>query len=237
MTVAKGGSHLIQKAIGLITQRPFRELPSAKDLKKPHVFFDSSDPTVIHHHLVEGYEMIRCDTSGKFCIVVMVRDPRDVIVSMFEWVKVIGDTPLAKEFLELPEERQIAELIEHPNLNMNGTFSAVFDTKTSLQEALKWIDNPSVLLCRFEDLVGPLGGGTRTKQIEAVRFLALHLGEDLSEQKVEEIADSLFGDTFTFRQGQISSWREVFTPYHKELFKRTMGEELILLGYEPNNEW
>jgi len=42
---------------------------------------------------------------------------------------------------------------------------------------------------------------------------------------------------FTFRQGQIGSWREVFTPYHKDLFKRTMGQELILLGYEPDDQW
>jgi len=200
MTVAKGGSHLIQKAIGLITEKPFRELPSPEDFyKKAPALLDPNDPSIIHHHLAAGYELIRCDTSGKFSIVVMIRDPRDVIVSMMEWIKVIGDTPLAIEFVKLPQEIQIAEIIEHPDLNMNGIgmFSAIFDTKASLQEALKWINNPSVLLCRFEDLVGPLGGGSRIKQLETIRSLAIHLGEDLSEQKIEEISDSLFGDTFT----------------------------------------
>lgn len=238
MTVAKGGSHMIQKALGLITDKSFRELPSPKDFqRKASSYLNLNDPSIIHHHLEAGYDLIRNDTSGNLCKIVMIRDPRDVIVSMMEWVKMIGDTPLAIEFMKLPQEQQIAELIQSPNLNMNNMFAAVFNTKASLQEALKWINDPSVFLCRFEDLIGPLGGGNRTTQLTTIRTLALHIGEQLSEQRIEEIADSLFGDTFTFRQGQIGSWHQVFTPYLKDVFKQTMGQELILLGYESNEQW
>ena len=63
------------------------------------------------------------------------------------------------------------------------------------------------------------------------------MGVDLSLQQVQEIADTLFGDTVTFRKGQIGSWRDLFTPFHKALFKEVMGEELIRLGYESDCNW
>lgn len=102
------------------------------------------------------------------------------------------DTPLAQKFRQLTLENQIAELIEHPNLNMNGIFPFIFDTKAAIQESLKWIEDPSNFVYRLEDLVGPSGGGNRNKQIETLHSLAKHMGCDLTHHRIEEIADNLF---------------------------------------------
>ncbi|MEI8365447.1 MAG: hypothetical protein WCF65_03420 [Parachlamydiaceae bacterium] len=233
MTIPKGGSQLIRKAIGMITARPFRRLPQPEIFQENELpYLDPLDPTIVFHHLEAGYEVIRCATSGRYCKIVMIRDPRDVIVSMAEWIHAVGHTALAKLFMGLPVEKQIAELIECPNLKMNGILPFVFDTKAGIQEALLWMNDPSVHICRFEDLVGPLGGGSKERQLEAVHSLAQHMGYDLPQQEIEEISENLFGGTMTFRQGMIGEWRKVFTPEHVELFKNTMGCELVSLGYE-----
>ena len=236
MTMPKGGSQLIRKAISMISPAPIRQLPSPEEFHLEFLAHLNADPVIFHHHLESGYESIR-DSSGCFRKILMIRDPRDVIISMIEWIQVMGSSPLAREFIQLPIEQQMTELIVHPNLQMNGKIPFVFDTRNVVKEALKWIEKSDLFLCRFEDLVGPSGGGSKVKQEETILALGTHMGVDLSLQQVQEIADTLFGDTVTFRKGQIGSWRDLFTPFHKALFKEVMGEELIRLGYESDCNW
>lgn len=235
-TVPKGGSQLFKKVMSLITQKPMRRLMPLYESPWPD-FLSPLDPCIAYHHLEFGYDSILEDEESSFLKVIMIRDPRDVIVSMAAWIQVMADTEAARQFVRLPLEEQIALLISAPDLSMNGRYPYVFDTKMILQCALKWMKNPSVLVCRFEDLVGTKGGGSRERQILALTTLSEHLHYDLSSVQIAEIADSLFGDTITFRKGQIGSWREVFTPFHKELFKAKMGQELIDLGYEQDYAW
>ena len=39
------------------------------------------------------------------------------------------------------------------------------------------------------------------------------------------------------RSGKIGQWKEVFTPFFKDVFKKNRGDLLIYLGYEENNNW
>ncbi len=229
-TVPKGGSQLCKKVIGLITERPMRKLFPLQETS----FLSSY---IGYNHLGPGYEDILEDRSGAFIKVIMIRDPRDVIISMAAWIQVMADTEAAKEFAKLSLDEQIEELIVSPNLSMNGRYPFVFDTYLAIEYALKWMADPAVHICLFEDLVGAKGGGAHRRQIEAINDLARHLHCDLSSEQVAEIAEGLFGDTVTFRTGQIGSWKEVFTPRHKELFKAKMGKELIELGYEKDDTW
>ena len=167
----------------------------------------------------------------------MIRDPRDVIISMLEWIKVMAKSHEADRFLSLSQEKQIKELIEAPDLSMNGGYPFVFDTVLGVKTAITWMQDPSVLVCRFEELVGPQGGGCQWKQKEALKRLAKHLGVFLREEEIQVIAIELFGDTCTFRKGCIGSWKEAFTDEHKALFKQVLGKELITLGYEQDDNW
>ena len=229
-TLPKGGSQLFRKAIGLITERPLRKIFPLQDLS----FLDTY---MGYNHLEPGYEDILADPTGSFIKTVMIRDPRDVIISMVAWIQVMADTEKAKAFSNLPLEDQVTALITAPDLSMNGRYPYVFDTHLALQCALIWMTDPRVLVCRFEDLVGSKGGGTDTRQIEAIKTLAEHLHYNLPFERIEEIALDLFGESATFRVGQIGSWKSVFTAKHKELFKAKMGKELIELGYEKDDNW
>ncbi|MBM3198328.1 MAG: hypothetical protein FJZ58_03630 [Chlamydiae bacterium] len=235
-TIPKGGSQLCRKVISLLTERPLRKLPYPLESPLPN-FLEQENPCIGYHHLDEDFPLIREDYSSRFIKVIMLRDPRDVLVSMAAWIQVMADTDAARLFADLPLEEQISQLIIGPDLSMNGSYPFVFDTYKACLHALLWMQDPSVFVCRFEDLVGPEGGGSLETQRATVSKLAKHLCLHLTQEKIYQVADALFGDTATFRSGQIGSWKEVFTDQHKTLFKEKMGKELILLGYEQDDSW
>ena len=70
-----------------------------------------------------------------------------------------------------------------------------------------------------------------------IKVLANHMGSDLTDDKIHEICNNLFGDSPTFREGKIGSWKKYFSPHHKKIFKERMGKELIQLGYADDFEW
>lgn len=228
----------MRKTLSYVEPLPFKQLPHGElfDLQ-PEKYLHLSNDTILYHHLEPGFALIKEDREDLFIKMIMIRDPRDVIVSMCEWIKVMAPPSQGQRFFSMTEEEQIEELITAPDLSMNGRYPFVFDTALGIRTALEWMENPSVLVCRFEDLVGPCGGGSEERQKEAIRKIAHHLLVPMDEHKLHLIAHSLFGDTCTFRKGAIGSWKDVFTEKHKELFKERLGKELIALGYEEDNNW
>jgi hypothetical protein len=102
--------------------------------------------------------------------------------------------------------------------------------------ALEWMKDPSVFVCRFEHLIGPKGGGNPLQQKETIDALGRYLGYILSSEDIIYIQDHLFGETDTFREGKIGSWKKHFLPQHTELFKHVMGKELLELGYSDEED-
>lgn len=230
MTVPKGGSQLFRKAISLLTERPLRKIPPLEaDALYP--FIDALGPYIGYTHLDSVHDALLNDQSPDILKAVMIRDPRDVIVSMDGWIQVMADTKEAKAFTKLPLETRISQLISAPDLSMNGPYPYIFDTHLVMQRAIQAIKNPTIFVCRFEDLVGSEGGGSRGRQIDTLNRLAKHLKLNLSSKRIEEIADDLFGDTFTFRAGQIGAWSHVFTQENNELFETKFNQEMVELHY------
>ena len=162
--------------------------------------------------------------------ILMVRDLRDVLISNTFWkeVKKRLDT-------ELGPNSSVKERIRYLLINMTNE-TVIFQTAL---KAFEWSKrDPKVLVCRFEDLVGPQGGGNLDKQKEALVGLASHIGIKLTQEKLDDIIDHLFGNTFTFRSGQIGSWEKHFDKEISELFKKSpLGDVLIALGYENDHNW
>ena len=99
------------------------------------------------------------------------------------------------------------------------------------------MQDPSVLVCRFEDLVGEQGGGSAEKQRAVLRDLAVFLGYPLSEKEIDLVAKQLYGGTWTFRKGKIGLWKDYFSEKSKRLFKQLMGRAVIDWGYEKDDSW
>jgi hypothetical protein len=98
----------------------------------------------------------------------------------------------------------------------------------------RWLDEPFVFPVRFEDIIGPQGGGSRERQLEVLQALLAFTGAKEGSPDAEALAGMLFSsDATTFRKGQIGSWREEFTPELYEVFLQESRELLELWGYDP----
>lgn len=113
--------------------------------------------------------------------------------------------------------------------------------KTDINQAMKWLKDPNVVVMRFEDLVGPSGGGTLKAQEQAIVTLANALGIALTDQRLQQVTENLFGTQkgpktpTTFNSGQTGSWRKHYNEGHKRLFNATWGDHQKTLGYPLAN--
>ena len=247
LTFPKGGTHLIMKALEMITGRNQKPLPyDAVDAFSinANYFKQSWHAFIFYNHLFSFYDVFANQEHPQLIKLIGIRDPRDVILSTVHWINYIYNNvknhpmygPIViRDFVKLSFADQITKVIEMPE--KFGSLHFTENMHVMSKNALLWMKNPSVLTVRFEDLVGPQGGGDLKKQKSTIRTLGEHIGYPLSDILVDFVAASLFGDTPTFRKGQIGAWKEYFTEEHKQLIKETMGNELIELGYEKDNNW
>jgi hypothetical protein len=152
------------------------------------------------------------------------RDPRDQLISMIHFLR---DSPIAggpgKTFGPIlrsfaTEEEQLDYAIRCPTFPYRATY-----------RMHAWmLRHPNILKLRFEDLVGPEGGGTTTAQCEAIARLAefLNLSIDISA-----VASGLHGGTRTFRRGRRGGWEELFSQQTRRTFEREHGDMLAMYGY------
>lgn len=170
----------------------------------------------------------------------IVRDPRDVVTSHYNYVTDKNTSHrLHRHYnsLESDSDRLLASI-----RGVSGEHSRDGDALESIGEwmdnFLEWIDTEYTQIIRFEDLIGPKGGGTKSSQLESVRTIATHLNVELTHKTVEHIADNTFStESSTFRKGLIGDWVNHFEPVHVEAFKDEAGDWLVDLGYEADDDW
>lgn len=232
LTMPKAGTHLLQKAVGLITKRPV-EWFKVENFN-PEIALSESDNRIYLQHLMEHFDVILKDHSGKYIKVVLIRDPRDVMISLINWLERTNDWfHMPQEMMDTCNHLSFDEKLHYIMHLPDHYFSVRFFAK----EALKWMEDKDVFVCRFEELVGIQGGGSYKQQKRVMRKLAAHLGYHLSKNEIKEISRSLFGGTATFRNGQINTWQQTFKQDHIQVCKEVMGKELIQLGYEKDDNW
>jgi sulfotransferase 6B1 len=171
--------------------------------------------------------------------ILIVRDPRDVAVSYYRYLTYMPHAcpPVAYHYpcraIDTDSERLALVLSGIPQQNfMPNLYDNLY------RHAMPWLDETNVHKVRFENLVGPEGGGSATRQQETLHGICTYLGIEHDGEKVVALANKLFGgNTNTFNKGQIGRWREEFTPRHVDLFKEICGNLLQRMGYEENNNW
>ena len=100
-----------------------------------------------------------------------------------------------------------------------------------------WLNQNSVMVVRFEDLIGPQGGGDQARHKETIIRMGQHMGFSISPEEASQIASRFFGKGATFRKGKIGEWRNHFDEETKEVFKQLAGTHLIDLEYERDLNW
>ena len=97
-----------------------------------------------------------------------------------------------------------------------------------------WSNSSDNLLLKFEDLVGPNGGGTKNQQRKALSQIIKHLGieESYNENDLDFLGAASFGKTSTFRKGSIGRWKSEMSELERIMSKEYLLDVLINLKYE-----
>lgn len=178
---------------------------------------------------IDGRFLQEWADTGEPRIIFMYRDPRDVILSMVNFL--CGKTAhgfgnycdfLAyNRILETKEtlEDKLTYALRDPSFPGNGDH----------ERCLWLLNHPDVCKVSFEQLVGARGGGSDDAQEAAVARVLKILG--LSHDP-KELTGRLFRrDAFSFFRGQIGAWREAFTPAQAPLIASRLQEVIDLYGY------
>jgi len=159
-------------------------------------------------------------------MLLMVRDPRDVAVSEAHYA--LQPAHWMHEHFQKVDDTQ-----ERIRLIITGT-GPLAPLAERVPLHLGWRD-AGALLVRFEDLVGPEGGGELDVQLATLRQIFEHIGVDADDRLVLHVRDRLFSDRSpTFRRGAIGQWRTAFDDETAALFEREAGQLLPLLGYSAD---
>jgi hypothetical protein len=159
----------------------------------------------------------------------IVRDPRDVAVSHVYYITEIESHHVHhkyyKEELTTFDERLKTSILGRPD------FGDLFpNIRERFEPYLGWLDNPQVLVLRFEDFVFE-----QQKTIMRIFDHAVERGFPTAvnyQTAIETLTTGINPEKSpTFRSGKVGDWREKFSPENKKLFKEIAGDLLNQLGY------
>lgn len=230
ISIPKCGTHLLQKCIMLITNSNV----------ETHYTHSKYNP--------KNIKTINDLYNRKFFI---IRDPRDQLISFI--FHGILRRELYKNNPEMLEKIKGLFAYDHLNFSQKinkliiegDPFYSLFGLTAQpthgiakfFESYLGWKKLPGICFIKFENLIGSKGGGSSNKQILEISKIAKHLNIKLTQQQILNVTSNLFGETNTFREGKLGSWKKYFTRDHKELFKIYAGNLLIELGYEKDFNW
>jgi hypothetical protein len=162
-------------------------------------------------------------------MLLMYRDPRDVVLSMVNFL--CGKT--VQGFGNYSEFQIFNRILTSmDSLDERLTYALndpAFPVIGDHERALWLLNHPNVCKVSFEELVGARGGGSDELQQRTVRRVADFLGCD---GDATGLTDGLYRkDSFSFFKGQIGSWREEFGPKHVALVEKRLGDVIDQYGY------
>lgn len=142
-------------------------------------------------------------------VLFMIRDPRDMLVSYVKYVTSIDVThPAHRYFLDLPNDHSRLLAV------INGVDGIVSPISVVLEKFSGWLDSGAMVI-RFEDIIGPKGGGSKDKQLKVVYDIAEFLGIKIESGDAEKISSAIYSPrSITFRKAKVNSWQGVFEEEH-----------------------
>lgn len=238
-SIPKCGTNLLCYCIGLITEQKKSEWCKGYSLLNEQQILNSRAFTFISHAFYSTRNNAQV-SNMPWKALFIYRDPRDQIISMANWIyKNPGARPT---YARMDMDSLLLELIKR-----NGPIYSILFDGEEIKNArsiadfyalyMPWKQQPRVYTTTFEALVGPLGGGDAEKQLTEIMNIAAHIGTPISRKQARSVANRLFGNSFTFHEGQIGSWKKYFKEEHKKAFKKVAGQLLIDLSYEHDFSW
>jgi tetratricopeptide (TPR) repeat protein len=169
-------------------------------------------------------------------MLLILRDPRDVVVSHAKYAASRPDHPMYALYQSLSEpDRIMTSIVGTKQISQDG--AVLLNIYERSKSVLPWVSKSFTNTTYFEKIVGPKGGGSRKSQIGEVQKIFQHLGIQFTTKDLEKIADQVFGGTHTFRKGVVGAWQDYFTEEHRRVFHKLAGQILVDIGYEQDDKW
>lgn len=237
-SIPKAGTHLVESALEEFpylrnaAERTLRGWESADD-RTLSVIRTLPKGMFFTAHLPAHKEVIDAVAENDVRVIFVVRDPRDIVISNYNYSTYIDlSHPTHDFFKKMPDDDTRLEKVIIGEAGILTPIAEIMD----LFEP--WFINRNAITIRFEDLVGLQGGGSKVTQIESLQKIAIHLGIDMKVSELKAVASKVFNsDSLTFSSGQVGKWRSVFKPYHFALFKDQVGARLTTYGYRYDSSF
>lgn len=187
------------------------------------------DDFFIMGHLPYSDELDKYIKAHNFKFLYIIRDPRAVLLSYYNHQHKDPTYPFYYYFKDKTVKETYKDILNGMQVN-NVTLSPLKDRVANSQG---WLNSENVMGIKFEELIGPKGGGDYNIQIETIKRALAFLEIDKTPEEIKEIADKVFfPKSETFHKGQIDSWKEEFDEDMLSDINNEIGNLLIELGYE-----
>ena len=168
------------------------------------------DGCFVTAHCVYSPELASLFAGERMRVVCILRDPRDVAVSQMHYIKQKKRHPIHEAFMALPSDEERL-LFSIRGGVLGGRELRSLDER--YRQFVGWQRDENSVLVKFEDLVGPKGGGSAEAQRATVERVARHVGLE-PDERIMHTVENIYGVGKTFRKGQIGSWRSEFSEVH-----------------------
>ncbi len=236
VSIPKAGTHLLERALCLHPKLYRKLVPTVSEENVdrwkgvPGLLAKLRPGQVAASHLPFRSEYPEVIARNGVRPIFLIRDPRDIVVSQVHYVSKRTDHRFHALFDGLPDVKERLRLAIAGDPEHN-----VVSIGDRLDYFAGWLD--AALVVRFEDLVGPDGGGDRDRQAATLRSIYDFLGIDVDGHALARIGDRLFSaDSPTFRSGVIGGWRRSFDQELEALFDRTAGDRIRPYGYHLTDD-
>ena len=171
----------------------------------------------------------------------IIRDPRDVIISGYfyhlwtdeKWAHISKEEFGNKSYQEYLNSLKQEE----------GILAEIKRASKEIKEMVDWnYNNSNFIEIKYEDLIYQeeiifakifQHYGFNKEAIElSLKIADKHSFKNVAKRKIGEVATKSH-----LRSGRPSQWKELFSEQHKKYFKSLLGDAVVKLGYEANNDW
>lgn len=236
ISMPKSGTNLLQRILVLHPALSRAWLPTlgrrnAEKWSEPRAIFSPiKNGKIVSSHFdfdEELADLMRNEL--KFKLLLMVRDPRDAVISDMHYIQTWPGHPLKEKISGLPDDKaRLLALIEGRD--------GLRNIRDQILRFSEWTKCAHTV--RFEDAVGAGGGGSDEKQLASIKAIFQYLEIPVDDAVALHIAtNARSGKTQTFRTGRIRNWETVYDRDLKDAFRSVAGELLVDLGYERGLDW
>lgn len=197
--------------------------------KALNMFSGLKDDEYITAHLNYNDAFIDACRKNNITILIVIRDPRSVLSSFVFYTRKHKKHKLHKKMNSVPFEEACRIALE------GGTYDGIthlpFRERCEAIEKWRSCAYDKLLVLKFEDIVGAQGGGSDEKREQCLENIFASLS--IPDSKKTVVRENLFGSgRYTFRSGQIDSWKEDLPASIIQQCESDISDYLRLWGYE-----